>query len=142
MSRRQGQPYPQDLRKQVLAALDGGRPVREVAILFGVSISWIYKARARKRLTGETGPRVPANRPVPKLAPYYEAIRAEAERRPRATLHELRAWLQEAHGVSVSVAVLWTTLQRLGVPLKQSRILRWTRPVRSIAAAAPSAAAP
>ncbi len=137
MSRRQGQPYPQDMRRQVLAALDGGMAAREVADLFGVSLSWVYKARARKRLTGETGPRVPANRPVPKLAPYYDAIREEARARPDATLHELRRWLLEAHGVSVSIAVLWTTLQRLNVPLKQSRIHRWTRPVPMQVAAAP-----
>ena len=123
------------MRRQVLAALDGGMAVREVADLFGVSISWIYKARARKRLTGETGPRVPANRPAPKLAPYYEAIRAEAQARPDATLHELRRWLLEAHGVSISIAVLWTTLQRLNVPLKQGRIHRWQRPVPMQAAA-------
>ena len=137
MSRRQGQPYPHDMRRQVLAALDGGMAVREVADLFGVSISWIYKARARKRLTGETGPRVPANRPAPKLAPYYEAIRGQVQARPDATLHELRRWLLEAHGVSISIAVLWTTLQRLGVSLKQGRIHRWNHvvPVQPAAAA-------
>ncbi len=142
MSRRQGQPYPLDMRQQVLAALDGGMAVREVAALFGVSLSWIYKARTRKRLTGETGPRVPANRPTPKLAPYYDVIRAEAQRRHDATLHELRTWLLEAHGVSVSVAVLWTTLQRLGVSLKQSRVQRWTRPTRTATETAPAVHAP
>lgn len=138
MSRRQGQPYPQDLRQQVLAALDGDMAVREVAALFGVSLSWVYKARARRRLTGETAPRVPTNRQPPKLAPYYDAIRAEVQARPELTLNELRAWLLASHGVSVSIAVLWTTLQRLNLSLKQSRIQRWNRAARP--AAAPSSA--
>ncbi len=132
MSRRQGQPYSQDMRERVLGALDGGMAVREVAALFGVSLSWIYKAQARRRLTGETGPRAPANRPTPKLAPYYDALRAEVAAQPDATLHRLRAWLLEVHGVSVSVAVLWTTLQRLSLPLKQSRVVRFVRPARPL----------
>ncbi len=39
MTWRQGLAYSQDLRERVLAAVDAGRPVREVAALFRVSVS-------------------------------------------------------------------------------------------------------
>ena len=39
-----GMPYSNDLRLRVLAAVDGGVPVRQVAALLRVSVSYIYKA--------------------------------------------------------------------------------------------------
>jgi transposase len=45
-----GQAYSQDLRSRVLAAVDRGGRVYEVAPLFEVSVSYIYKALARRRL--------------------------------------------------------------------------------------------
>lgn len=50
MGWRSGQAYSQDLRERVLAAVDGGLLVREAAPLFRVSVSYIYKARARLSL--------------------------------------------------------------------------------------------
>ena len=52
MGWRLGQAYPRDLRDRVLAAVDEGRAVREVAPLFKVSIAYIYKALGRRRATG------------------------------------------------------------------------------------------
>jgi hypothetical protein len=42
----------EDLRARVLGAVDRGGRVYEVAELFEVSVSYIYKALARRRLTG------------------------------------------------------------------------------------------
>jgi len=50
MGWRSGQAYSQDLREHVLAAVDAGMAVREVATLFRVSISYIYKAMIRVSL--------------------------------------------------------------------------------------------
>ena len=55
MGWRSGQSYGSDLRSRVLGAVDAGRSVREVAALFRVSVSYVYKALARRRRTGETG---------------------------------------------------------------------------------------
>ena len=38
-----GQSYSGDLRRRVLAAIDGGNPARAMAQLFQVSVSYIYK---------------------------------------------------------------------------------------------------
>jgi hypothetical protein len=58
MGWRPGQAYSQ--RERILAAIDGGMSVREAARLFRVSISYIYKALIRRRLTGEAAARSPS----------------------------------------------------------------------------------
>jgi len=46
-----GQAYSQDLRDRVLAAVDSGVAVRQAAPTFQASISYIYKALIRHRLS-------------------------------------------------------------------------------------------
>jgi transposase len=93
MAWRSGQSYSADLRERVLAAVDGGLSATAVAERFGVSLSFIYKALKRRRLTGETTARRQRNQQDFKLAAYHEAIQAEVQRRPDVTLEEVRAWL-------------------------------------------------
>ena len=118
---RSGQSYSQDLRGRVLGAIDGGTAAAEVAALFKVSLSYIYKALARRRSTGETAARPQRNQQTLELAPLHEAIREEVLRRPDATLEELRAWLRQAHGVAASIGLMHNTLARLGLTRKKSR---------------------
>jgi len=47
-----GQAYSEDLRARVVSAVDRGGRVYEIAPLFEVSVSYIYKALARRRLHG------------------------------------------------------------------------------------------
>ena len=82
MGWRRGQALGQDLRDRVLA--DAGRPARAVAARFGVSASYVVKARARLRDAGEACARPQRNRVAPRLAPHSEAIRAEVAKRPGA----------------------------------------------------------
>src|SRR4051812_39985606 len=49
---RAGQSYSQDFRGRVLGAVDGGTAAAEVAALFRVSLSYIYKALGRRRSCG------------------------------------------------------------------------------------------
>jgi transposase len=117
---RRGQALGQDLRDRVLA--DAGRPARAVAERFGVSVSYVVKARARARLrdAGEACARPQRDRVAPRLAPHGEAIRAEVARRPSATVAELRAWLAAAHGAVAGHAAMWRTLDRLGLTRKKT----------------------
>jgi transposase len=116
MAWRRGRALGQDLRDRVLA--DAGRPARAVAARFGVSVSYVVKARQRLRDAGEAHARPQRNRVPPRLAPHGEAIRAEVARRPGATVAELRAWLASAHGAAVGHAAMWRTLDRLGLTRK------------------------
>ena len=115
MAWRRGQALGQDLRDRVLA--DVGRPARTVAARFGVSVSYVVKARARLRDAGEACARPQRNR----VAPHAEAIRAEVAKRSSATVAELRAWLASEHGAVVGHAAMWRALDRLGLTRKKSR---------------------
>ena len=99
---------------------DGGRPSRAVAARFGVSASYVVKARQRLRDAGEACPRPQRNRVAPRLAPHHEALRVEVAARPSATVRELRAWLAAAHGAVVGHAAMWRTLHRLGLTRKEA----------------------
>ena len=119
MSWRRGQSYSQHLRDRVLAAVDGGMGAYPAAAVFRVSVSWIYKACARRRGTGETTARAQRNHVPPKLAAQDEAIRGKIKDEPDLTLSELRAWLSREHKVSISHAGMWKTLARLELTRKK-----------------------
>jgi transposase len=121
MAWKSGQSYSTDLRSRVLTAIDGGRPAKAVAQLFQVSVSYVYKALARREATGETEARPQRNHQTLKLNDHHDAIAAEVALRPDVTLEELRAWLLATHGVTASLGLMHKTLVRLGLTLKKSR---------------------
>jgi transposase len=121
MAWKSGQSYSTDLRSRVLAAIDGGGSAKATAQLFQVSISYIYKALARREATGETEARPQRNRQTLKLEDHHAAIAAEVALRPDVTLDELRAWLLANHGITASLGLMHKTLARLGLTLKKSR---------------------
>jgi transposase len=109
MAWRRGQALGQDLRDRVLA--DAGRPARAVAARFGVSVSYVVKARQRLRDASEASARPQRNRVPPRLAPHGEAIRTEVAARPSATVAELRAWLGSPRRMAP-----WSGTPRCGAP--------------------------
>ena len=135
-----GRAYSQDLRDRILGAVDGGVGAYPASALFRVSVSYIYKALARRRTTGETTARASKGRPGQKLAPHHEALLKRVEEVPDTTLEELRAWLRVERDVTVSIGCLWTTLDRLGVRLKKSFSARPNRTVPTSQRRGPSGA--
>jgi transposase len=138
MAWRSGQSYSADLRGRVLAAVDDGAAAQAVAMRFGVSVSYIYKALARRRQTGETEARAQRSHQGLKLADHHEAIRAEVASRPDVTLDELRAWLAAEHGLSASLGLMHNTLARLGLTRKKRPAGRRSRSGRMLPSSAPS----
>jgi transposase len=116
MGWRSGQAYSQDLRDRVLAA-DGS--ARAVATRFGVSVSYVVKARQRRNCTGEITTRPQRSHTPRLLAGLHDAILAYVGRHPDATLNELRTWLRDTHGIAASMGLMWNTLARLGLTLKK-----------------------
>jgi transposase len=115
-----GRPYSQDLRERVIGAIDGGSNAYEIAPLFNVSVSYIYKILGRRRATGETTARAQRHGPRPKLAPYDDVLRARVQAMPDTTIDEARQWLLSEHKIKVGNTCVWKHLGRLGLTLKKS----------------------
>ncbi len=116
-----GKPYSQDLRERVIAAVDTGTGAYVAAPLFRVSVSYIYKALIRRRITGEVTARRSGGGPKPKLALHDDALRERIAAEPDISLAELQAWLLAERTVKVSVGCLWNRLNFLKLSLKKSR---------------------
>jgi transposase len=107
-----------------------------------VSISYIYKALERRRATGEVTPQKGGGSRPPKLAGHDAALLAHLRAQPDATLAELRCWLFETRGVSISNGCLWNALERLGWTLKKSHSARQSRTARTSPPPVPSGGRP
>jgi transposase len=118
MAWRRGQAYSQDLRERVLAC--DGLSAARVAERFGVSISYVIKARQRRERTGETAARRQASHTPARLAGHDEALQAQVSRCPDATLAEHCAWARAELGISLSTTAMWKRLRKLGLTLKKS----------------------
>jgi transposase len=125
-----GRPYSQDLRDRVFAAVDSGMTAAEVAELFGVDVSYVYKILIRRRTTGLMTALPWAAGPQPKLKPHEEALRRHVAEFCDHTLEEIRTWLINERGIKVSVGCLWNTLQRMKLPLKKSHSMPLNRNVK------------
>lgn len=119
MTWRRGRSYSQDLRERVLAADD--LTSRQAAARFSVSVSYVIKARQRRQRSGVLTTKPRGYRRPARLAGLDAEIMAEVARRPSATLADLRAWLLDTRGLSVSTGTMWKALHDLGLTLKKSR---------------------
>ena len=125
MAWRRGQTYSQDLRDRVLAA--DALTARQAAERFGVSVSYVVKARQRLVRTGASTPRPQKPPTARKLSPVLGALQERVARAPDATLAEHREWLAEAHGVVAGLTTVWKTLRQLKLTRKKSRSGRPSR---------------
>jgi transposase len=131
MAWRQGQSYSEDLRGRVLTAVDGGLAVRAAALVFRVSVSYIYKALIRRRRTGEVSARSRRGHRPRKLTPGQEAALARhISAHPDITLAALQSWLLAEHAVRLSNGAMWSAVARLGLSFKKRRSAPPSRTVR------------
>ncbi|GAC1667125.1 MAG: hypothetical protein PVS2B1_25390 [Candidatus Dormibacteraceae bacterium] len=117
MSWRQGQAYSQDLRDRVLEAQGS---VNGIARRFGVSASYVSRARTRLAGQGQRTAGQQCNHVPPRLGALEGELMAQVAAAPDQTTWQLRQWAA-ARGVAVSHAALWKTLSRLGLTLKKRR---------------------
>ena len=117
MSWRQGQAYSQDLRDRVLEAPGS---VNGIARRFGVSASYVSRARTRLASQGQRSAGCQCNHVRPRLGALEGELLARMAAQPHQTLEQLCQWAQ-ARGVAVSATALWKTLSRLGLTLKKRR---------------------
>ncbi len=125
MAWHRGQAYGQDLRDRVLAAAG---PAAAVAERFGVSASYVTKARLRLRRLGDAAPGAQrCHVPRTPSRTHESALAARVRRSNDETLMQLCAWLAREHAVTVGRATMCKTLARLGLPLKKRRSRRPSR---------------
>jgi hypothetical protein len=93
-------------RNHPVRAVDRGGRVYEVAELFEVSVSYIYRALARRRLRGLATALPKCGRPGRKLDHHLDALVAHVTAHPDATLAKLVEWSSAKRGVKVCIATM------------------------------------
>ena len=119
MRLKRGEEYAQHLRDRVL---DAPGTIREVAERFGVSPSYVSKAGARLRSSGQRTTKPRGGQRTPILAGREDLLRGRVAEVPDATLAELQIWLRETHGITISIGALWNALQRMELSFKKKRV--------------------
>ncbi len=118
MKWRRGRAYSQDLRDRVLAC--NGLSAAAVAARFGVSNSYVIKARQRRDRLGDRVAGQQTSHTPGKLDGYEDALHARVLQCPDATLAEHCAWARTELGVSVCLTTMWKRLRQLKLTLKKS----------------------
>ena len=106
--------YSMDLRKRIFADCDAGMEIRQVAVKYDVSESWIRRLRQRRRENGETAPRQ-RTKPPPKWLPYADALKQFVTDKPDATLAEVKEQL----AIPLSIPTLYRSLIALRFTFKK-----------------------
>jgi transposase len=115
--------YSLDLRQKILRACDQRLDSqRNIAMLFGVSQSFVEKLLRRRRATGDISPRPHAGgRRALCDATALAHVRRLVHEHPDATLAELSVQLETQHGLRVSVPTMGRIVLHLQLPRKKSR---------------------
>jgi transposase len=120
--------YSKDLRLRVLDAVDRGVPRKEVANLFGVSLSTIKRYIKRRKEGEDLEPKPSPGRKRSILATTEEkhALWEQLEDNNEATLeHHCELW-EKKQGIRVSIATMSRAIrEKLGWTLKKRR---WVPP--------------
>jgi transposase len=133
-------PYDNDLRRTLLTAYASGRGTQaELALLFGVSVSWVEKVCRQQRQTGQMDRVEQRHGPLSRVDAAAKACLLKAiDERPDLTLAELQKILAEQQGVRLCVAQVFNVLKQLKVRLKKSRFTPPSGTLKPTAASAKS----
>ena len=116
-----GKALGMDLRRRVIAAIEGGLSTRAAAARYSIGIA---TAGAWGRLKRDTGDVRPARQGPPsgsKLDPHEAFILGLIEQAPDIALHEIAERLEAECGVRVVPATIWYFLDKRGMTFKKNR---------------------
>jgi transposase len=110
-------PYSEDLRTRIIATIDQHEgSLRQIALRFRVSLSFIERLLRRRRQTGSLRPKPHGGGRLPALDDnQLEQLRERVREQPDATLEELRQRL----AVACSLGAICRALKRLGITRKK-----------------------
>jgi transposase len=112
--------YSKERRAEVLAACDAGKGTREVALLFGVSESWVRRVKQERRESGKVAPKLTRRRRRC-WEPYADWLRAQIAAQSDLTLAELQAKAAAELGWSTSDVTISRALRALRLTRKKRR---------------------
>jgi len=113
--------YSQDLRQQVLRAVDDGKSRAEIMDLFQVSRATIKRYMKQRRETGTVLPRPIPGLPSKKGAALQMGVQALLEAHPEASQQDYCQWWEAEHGMRVSRASMSRAIHALGWMRKKGR---------------------
>jgi len=123
--------YSLDLRERIVEAVErqvGSK--REIAQLFGVHESFLYKLLRQQRERGDLAPLPHGGGAQAKLnAEQWQQVANWIAATPDATLAELQEQVQRKLRVRVGVSTVWRGVERLGVTRKK-RVSGRRKPMR------------
>ena len=113
--------YPQDLRQQVLHAVDEGISRVQIMDLFQVSRATIKRYLKQRRETGTVLPRPIPGRPSKKGAALQMGVQELLEAHPEARQQDYCQWWEAEHGMRVSRASMSRAIHAIGWMRKKGR---------------------
>jgi transposase len=117
--------YSSDLRERVAGAVLSGRPCREVASSFGVSVASAVKWSQRLRASGSAAAKPMGGKRRCILASEEAWLLARLEACPHLTVRSLAEELR-VRGFDVSHNAVWHQLRRAGFSFKKNAVRRRT----------------
>lgn len=112
--------YSVDLRDRIMAALEMGQAVAEVAFRFAVSPRTLRRYRQQWRAEGSVVARTSPGRPLLIPPDQHAALTALVLASPDATLRDYCQQWPATTGISVSAATMCRTLQQLELTRNKS----------------------
>ena|SRR5919109_1942373 len=115
--------YPLELRQKIVDAVDQQLGTyKEIAEMFGIAESYIYKLLRQRRETGSLAPLPRGGWATAKLSEEHLLTLAElVARYPDATLEELRQQLRRETKVEASISTIWRGLERIEFTQKKDQ---------------------
>jgi len=115
------EPLSEDLRKRMIAAVNGGASRRAIAARFGIVPSTVTKLVKHLQLTGSLEPaKQGGDRRSGRVEAHADEILALVAASPDITLEEISAHLRDAHGETFVVSTIWRCLDRHGLSFKKN----------------------
>ena len=106
--------YSQEVRQQVLRAVDEGTSRAQIIERFQVSRATIKRYLKQRRETGTVLPRPIPGRPPRKKAALQKGVQELLEAHPEASQQDYCSWWEAEHGMSVSRASMSRAIHALG----------------------------
>ncbi len=111
--------YSLDLRQRIVAAVEAGDSPAEVAEVFGVAVSTVYRYLALQDSQGNLTPKPIPGRPRSISSKDTPALIAQLEAAPDAILAEHCATWQQTQGTTVSITTMHRAIARVRWTLKK-----------------------